>query len=513
MSKDWDKYIDEAWSEADKDARIAERNAWLDENAVVYGPDHVTSYYVNKNEDHIESGTGRLLSTKESRAKQDIPQWKKFEIGRLEDVDGHIVPGPNALEKDFKQYGKNIAKTGRAKTMKPTKIMPGDMTHTPLEKALNWASETHHGKAHQNRWNRVASTMGEPNGYDPYTFDEVKKIWEQFGKNARWTVAIDWFDSDDEDVRGMVEYHSPLTMQGHYSLADWDKLHGSEATICKIEGFDKLTIWDSGCQMPNFWLEEDFAQPTEQWRLMPDGGLELVRYFYSEESNGGPSPTVAVVNQWRKNHGMKPMDFPNGVEPYPPECVWKASEEKIEKITPLEPVELPNLEPAQKTISEIPPADESNRLTAETIDELPKMDETGANQFYKDNKGDPITWVTQREPSVGPHVVSVLFHCHEPVAKKKSRFDEFSHLPYWTKAQAEKYFIQVKKVGSYSRKSLDGHWNTVKGYCTHVSNQPMALAATQEMEDIEREMDDAIRANDWAAVARLATKMIQLKSK
>ena len=667
MSKDWDKYIDEAWSEADKDARIAERNAWLDENAVVYGPDHVTSYYVNKNEDHIESGTGRLLSTKESRAKQDIPQWKKFEIGRLEDVDGHIVPGPNALEKDFKQYGKNIAKTGRAKTMdkkrdwdvktgwekrikvdfgsigpnhvrwshwtykerdivarkvhesasvsrdhgprskkmeewakenapimidfardhktmpdwahadyresgipehvqvvwqrkdpddmtspadwaydppypwekgeepawsapvvesdieaanryresvglppveksqndklrdalsaansrpdvevrefnpetgqlelmpetKPKKIMPKDMTKTPLEKAKNWASETHHGKAHQNRWNRVAATMGADNGADPYTFDEVKKIWKQFGKNARWTVAIDWFDTDDEDVKGMVDYHLAPPMQGHYTREEYVTLWGFEPTVCEIADWhNKLAIIDAAIKMPNYWLEGAPVQATEVWSY-----------------NGG---------DWKKV-------------------------EKIEKIVPPEPVELPNLEPAQEmkpvlTVknTHVDATPDSNRLELAVVKRLLEMDEAEADQFYTDHKGDSITWVTQREPSVGPHVVSVLFHNDKPIAKKKSRFEEFSHLPYWTKAQAEKYFIDVKKAGTYSRRSLDGAWNTVKGYYEVLSIKPIALAATQEMEDIERQMDDAIRKNDWSAVSRLATKMIQLKSK
>ena len=501
MSRDWDQYIDSASTDAEKEARIAERNKWLDENAVVYGPSHVVTYRVAKNGDHIRSD-GTLISTAEQRAKQDIPLWKRLEDGRLNDLNGYTIPGPNATDKDFEEYGENIEKskahktrselvkkyeefikskendmkgkfltprdidtgefievselyidkeTGKtatavnieypldmdeligrcyisddshvsmrvveaegssdqvtktnAKTLrfiiperhelkgkksvklmfyfrkdrrqmyatqtwscyrdmpkrleveetatngstatigserkstatiagfavvaKPEKIMPDDPAFTPREKAVSWAKETHHGKAHQNRWNRVAATMGEENGYDAYSFKEVERIWKQFGMNKRWTVVMNWFKDDDEVAElkaerdaEMAEYNSPLRMQGHYSLADWDSLHKSEATICKIEGFDKLTIWDSGCQMPNFWLEEDFAQPTEQWRLMPDGGLELVRYFYSHEMRGGETPTADQVNTFRRNHGMKPMDFPNGVEPYPPECVF-----------------------------------------------------------------------------------------------------------------------------------------------------------------------------------------------
>ena len=489
-TRNWDNYIDAGANAAEIKQRIDERNEWLDKNSKVYGPGSVVTYSERANGDHVRSD-GTLLSTKAQRAAQDIPDWKKFEEGRLEEVDGHTIPGPNALPKDVDQYGHNVAKTGRAKKMKmtktersgtiefievgelqhlgghivcpvvlreyppdydellgrayistdshvsmgtieasdlgqryvetvtlapsltfilppgrglekkatvrlkfyfrnskkqmtktkewycdrdipaplpevkedkeikpvlevkpkwapakPTKIMPGDMTHTPLEKAENWAAETHHGKAHQNRWYRVAATMGADNGSDPYTFDEVKEIWKRFGKNARWTVAIDWFDTDDEDVAGMVEYHSPLKMQGHFTLAEWGKLHGSEAPICKVEGFDKLTIWDAGCQMPNFWLEDNFAQPVEQWRLMPDGGLELVRYFSNDEMFGrAGAPTADEVNAWRKDHGMSPMDFPKGVEEYPESCIFRVPGEKMTAQVP---------QPASTSISSVP---------------------------------------------------------------------------------------------------------------------------------------------------------------
>ena len=417
----------------------------------------VISYKTMANGDHVDQN-GNVISTIESRAKEDVPQWKKFELGRLEIVDNHVIPGPNALQKDIDQYGENVEKTGRkkkekpimnvrdidtsqyisvtqlfgnkgdivarvfinypldlneligrcfisddshvsmrvqeaagssdqvtvtdAKTLhfivpkrselrgekqvkimfyfrkkgqqiyrtkdwwcikdlpqvestnevkamsKPKRIMPSDMNYTSAEKATSWAKETQHGKAHQNRWNRVAATMGVANGYDAYSFDECKAIWEQFGKNARWTMVMSWFETDDEEIKGMEAYHSPLTMQGHYTLEDWGKLHDSEATICKIEGFDRLTIWDAGCSMPNFWLEGEGGQPTEQWRLMSDGGLQLVRYFSNDEMFGkAGAPTPDEVNAWRKEHGMHALEFPNDVEAYPSECVFRVPED------------------------------------------------------------------------------------------------------------------------------------------------------------------------------------------
>ena len=65
----------------------------------------VISYYTDKDGNHIEAGTGKLLSTREQREKQDVPEWKKFELRRIEELDGKIVSGPNALPQDIKKYG------------------------------------------------------------------------------------------------------------------------------------------------------------------------------------------------------------------------------------------------------------------------------------------------------------------------------------------------------------------------------------------------------------------------
>ena len=167
----------------------------------------VATYRVAANGDHI-ANDGTILSTAESRAKEDVPQWKKFELGRLEIVDNAVIPGPNALPKDIEQYGKNVALTKIHKTRppdvvaklsgkepEPVKIMPDDPSHTPLEKALNWAAETRHGKGHQDRWNRIAAALGADNGYSPMTLDEVTDMWTRFGRNARWSMALDALDN------------------------------------------------------------------------------------------------------------------------------------------------------------------------------------------------------------------------------------------------------------------------------------------------------------------------------
>ena len=453
-----DKGEEPAWSSKPKDLEYI---GYMDTK---YGG--VLSYTERQNGDRYDTN-GNLISTKESRAKEDVPQWRKFELRRLDDVDGHIVPGPNALQKDIDQYGHNMVKTGRVSTVKQTKIMPGDMTHTPLQKARNWASETHHGLAHQNRWNRMAATMGDDNGHDTYYFNEVKAIWEQFGKNPRWTVAVNWFDTDDKDVAGMFQYHFAPPMQGNYTAADFEHMWNAKPVIVEVKGWGKAII-DPQVREPNYWLDGE-GEAVETWERVGDdwnkvGDIVKAKVSIPEHITG----------------------------------VWKGG------ITNADGTPIKHTNTDSDVSKKENTDQETNRLAESVIEKLPEYTEYDVLEFYEDNAGDSITWVAQREPSVGPHVVSVLFHDGRPVGKKASNFDKFKHLPFWTKAQAEKYFIDVMKVGSYSRRSLDGHWNTVKGYCEIDKVTPIALAATQLMEDVEKNINKAIRANDWSEVARLA---------
>ena len=166
----------------------------------------VVSYKTMANGDHVATD-GTVISTAESRAKEDVPQWRKFELGRLEILDNVVIPGPAAEPRDISQYGANVKLTKRHKVEKPAaKIMPNDPDHTPLEKAQNWAAETHHGVAHQDRWNRVAAALGADNGYSPMTMTEVTEQWNRFGRNPRWTMAMEALETDGEDLVAVNRY-------------------------------------------------------------------------------------------------------------------------------------------------------------------------------------------------------------------------------------------------------------------------------------------------------------------
>ena len=180
----------------------------------------VVSYKTRPNGDHVATD-GTVISTKESRATEDIPQWRKFEIGRLEILDNVVIPGPRALPKDARQYGENIKLTKRHKieASQPTKIMPNDPDFTAVEKALNWAAETRHGPEHQVRWNRVAAALGEDNGFEPLTLDEVNELWNRFNRNPRWTMARDALN----ELEGVEQAEEP---EGEWRLHFGDVAYG-----------------------------------------------------------------------------------------------------------------------------------------------------------------------------------------------------------------------------------------------------------------------------------------------
>ena len=180
----------------------------------------VVSYRTAANGDHVATD-GTVISTAESRAQEDVPQWRKFELGRLDIVDNVVIPGPSALPKDEEQYGENRKLTKRYKVEQqqqqqstgpdPERIMPDDPNFTSLEKALSWAKETHHGPQHQARWSKVAAALGADNGYPPMPLAEAEGLWERFNRNKRWTMAINAIEKmEGDDIAAANRYREAV---------------------------------------------------------------------------------------------------------------------------------------------------------------------------------------------------------------------------------------------------------------------------------------------------------------
>ena len=365
----------------------------------------VISYRTAANGDHIATD-GTVISTAESRAKEDIPQWKKFEVGRLEDVDGHIVPGPNALPKDVEQYGENVKLTNLHKTrpqqaapvaavaappvVKPKRIMPDDPNFTAVEKALNWAAETHHGPAHQERWNGVAAALGADNGATPMNAAEVERLWKHFRKNARWSMAKEAL----EDL-APTEVDAPSLL---------------EAVVQAVE--DSATCKDGA-----------------EYRLTPMG-----------EYGTTPPPPGSTGWYTRKIEWL-------------PKWYW----------------DLPAITHEEAEAQKV-----NSRANVAPRNYI----------YYKNGVG----IVGRLQPS-----------------------EERTDLPVWTAEEAQLYYKR-KGIRMRSVIWLDGHLMTRKGYSDNGNHTglPIARAADEAYEashvvvKVPKDLEAALKAEDWAEVARLA---------
>ena len=432
----WEKGEEPPWSAKIKDP---EYTGYMDPK---YGG--VLSYTENRETGDRFDTSGNLISTRESRAKEDIPNWQKFEVGRLEDVDGHWVPGPNALQKDIDQYGHNVAKTGRAekevvsnerpdpgnyitvgdierhnsdnyavevhiasyptgfdelvgrcyiaddshvsmrvqeaegrpdqvtvtkagkltfklpsgygvqkKAMvklmfyfrknnammkksldwwcwkkmpestslegeRPTemKIMPDHPDFTPLEKALNWAGETHHGPEHQDRWRQISVSLGaDIEGVEPMPLVDVVMWWKKFNKNPRWSMALDNLVEGDFDnleqkadyvltdagsqvvekeeptvasAEEMDFYHNGPPVQGHFTIEEWRHMYGVEPKVVNVRRWKRQAIIDPALGQPNYWLEGQEVITAQNWDYV-DG-----EWMYLGARGPGPHDTGDV---------------------------------------------------------------------------------------------------------------------------------------------------------------------------------------------------------------------------
>ena len=545
-----DKGAEPAWS-----ARPMEPD--YDPNSDYKGNMHskfggVISYKVRPNGDHVATD-GTIVSTKESRAKADVPQWRKFELGRLEEVDGVIVPGPNALPKDTEQYGENVKLTGRhklpnappaplsarlagLKRTKEDRIRPDDPKFTAAEKATSWALETWHGPDHQNRWERVAAALGVVNGWEPMGREEAEELYIRFNKNKRWTMVLNEMDTADmaaeleaeadtppvdesmtkeendllastnryrkavglppvkksqnEKLREallrvnerpdvVVKEYDPVTrrlreirmtpaeshardmdlydnapaMQGHFTVEEWKRMHGSDPTIALIQTTKEdggVTIWgrsiiDPGLRYPNYWLEGEGAH-AEVW----------------EYQNGELGFDIA--------------------EPVP------AAEAKVQAIT----------------------GDQQRFVPMDIMEKLPTVTEKQADEIYKKFEGRSLSWVQQAEPREGPIVERVMFVDNEPIARKENRLYQFEHLPRMTPDEAQYHFTKVLKLSRYNRTTIDGHWGTVRGWrhpSTHANIAIEEYPDMRKMIGVPLDMAAAIQEGDWARVAELAEGM------
>ena len=280
------------------------------------------TYRVAANGDHI-ANDGRVISTAASRAKEDVADWKKFELGRLEDVDGIILPGPNALPQDEERYGGNRKFSKRFQQqaqerirqqpppLNPDRILPDDAGFTPMQKALSWAKETQHGTRHQQRWGRVAAALGADNGCEPMTYEEAEGLWERFGRNQRWTMAINAIEEylvpptappaflppptpDAEPVRDPIE--DANRYRAAVGLPPVEKSQGEKLRDALVQVNEREDV-----------VVKEFNPATgtlDEIRLTPEEAQKREMAIYHNPVAMQGSYTA---EQWRQHTGMDPV--------------------------------------------------------------------------------------------------------------------------------------------------------------------------------------------------------------
>ena len=288
----------------------------------------VISYQERANGDRVASD-GTIISTRESRAKEDVPDWRKFELGRLEDVDGIIVPGPNALPRDEAKFGGNRQFTRRHQVQSlptrletgpdPERIMPDDPNYTPVEKAISWANETHHGPQHQARWRRVAAALGAANGATPMPFVEAEGLWERFGRNKRWSMAINAIE--DAETKAWNELQAATdTRQAEHEAAVTAAVNQEEDDITAANRYREAVglppVQKSQGEKLREALVETNARPDVVVKEFDPATGTLVEIKVSEDEkrrreldfyeNGPPMQGHFTVDEWQRMYGVEP---------------------------------------------------------------------------------------------------------------------------------------------------------------------------------------------------------------
>ena len=263
----------------------------------------VATYRTAANGDHI-ANDGTILSTAESRAKEDVPDWRKFELGRLEEVDGVIVPGPNALPADEARFGMNRKHTGLHKTRPNHQAasMAADPKIVDTVRGYWQANLTKPNKGEN--WRRVLIAFGaeEDDGAGPFTVAEAlegEKIW------SGWRPVREELERlRDASVGAVIEephqQRDPIEDANRYRKAaglppveesQSDKLRDA---LVKTNEREDVVVKEFDPETQT--LREIRVTPEEKHRR------EMDRYHNAPPVQGSYS-----AKDWRKRYGVDPV--------------------------------------------------------------------------------------------------------------------------------------------------------------------------------------------------------------
>ena len=260
----------------------------------------VATYRTAANGDHI-ANDGTILSTAESRAKEDVPDWRKFELGRLEDVDGVIVPGPNALPADEARFGMNRKHTNLHKT-RPNLQSPITADPKIVDTVRGyWQANLNKPNKGEN-WRRVMIAFGaeEDDGAGPFTVTEAldsEQIWsgwrpirEELERLEAVKPAVKPASDDNDDIVAANRYREAV------GLPPVEKSQSEKLRDALVETNEREDVVVKEFNPETRTLEEIRVTPEEKRRR------EMVRYHNAPPVQGNYSAA-----DWRAHHGVDPV--------------------------------------------------------------------------------------------------------------------------------------------------------------------------------------------------------------
>ena len=513
---------------------------------------------------------GNLLSTRAQREAAGPPQWKRFELGRIEEVDGHIVPGPNALPEDIQKYGGNVAKTNLHKTRPPEYIARISGAKMPAEKPIkfdpDWDIQTGWEK-------RLLVDFGTRDLHHPNRFqwtDKERDIIARLTHERAWFVAAHGPDSeavqawDTEHEQAMVGFAregKPMPDWAHAGYRDtgipdwvtlaWDAEAYRDSMV--PEDHPRYKPIPQGAWIydpPHPWDDAPASEAAEQAKpeepmpekpikIMPDdpaySPVEKALNWAAEThhgeahqkrwdavaaalgaANGSEAMTLAQAREWANHHGWNKR--------------WSFAVEAIEALG-VGATQATKKQVHQAQTAQAPAPDASGEIPQYRLqpnaDYGTKPPPKGATGWYTRK----VKWLPQwywdlpaltheeaeaMQPTSKASVAPMNYIYHKAgvgILGRLKPSPERLDLPIWTQDEAAAYYTRIG-IKMRSVTWLDGHLMTRKGYSTTGDNrgEPIARAADEEYEaahqvvSLPNEMVAAVKAGDWKLVAKLASE-------
>ena len=482
-------------------------------------------------------------------ACKTTPEWKQFELGWLEELDGKRCAGWNAP--DFIRETLPTREALKEQILESRRPKENDMAErkrvwevgTGWEKRLKvdfpnvpahprWSDWTYKERDIVARKHHERHLISEDHG------NRSKKMQEWAKEHA--PILID-FARDGKPMPDWAHAdYRPSGIPEHVKV----KWHQPELTSLGTWVYDPL-LFNSGEGEEPAWsapVPPEGEEPEPDGAFVPDPGIvDTVRNYWQlnlkKKGKGENWRRVLISLGVEEDDGAGPYTAAEAREAEKVWSGWKPIRQELERLESSsaaadhDTASSPQAtEPADAPPPSPPPSKDAPQYRLQPMadygTEVPKPGTTGwytrkeewLPDWYLDlpeltfEEGEE-QGMTSRA-SVAP--MHYIFHKKGVgILGRQAKSPERTDLPIWTKAQADAYYTSIG-IKMRSVCWLDGHLMTRKGYSTTGDNrgEPIARAADEAYEKAHQvvaapnDIAAAIAAGDWALVAKLAAEKV-----